>query len=676
MMVVLDKLEKIARHRLPVLALLTLALLLSHAHGAAAYYSTTASGGVQASVATITGPSGVTTVQSGTSITVSWNAATLSTGGAVQGYYVKRSDGATVCGIPTLVTTLSCTDSGVPAGTYSYTVTAVYLSWDGSAASGAVAVLTAPTLTATPPSSSNSASASFSFSGNGSSYQCKLDGGAYATCTSPTSYSGLADGSHTFKVYAANGGSTGPVTTYTWLVDTTPPTQTLALASGAVGAYLNGSTLYYKGNAAGSFKLTDTVTDSGSGPASASFPALATAGWTHGAETVTTPSGGPYTSSSFTWTANPSNPATYSATGADAAGNTTSSSLNFVIDTTAPVSGALTVNGTAATAGGSSSSATNSTSFAINARTDYSDSGSGLKSSVLTVQSESLSGSSCGAPGSGGPFTSPTTITGTTQPSGIQAGFCYLYTLTGTDNVGNTATLSTTVVDNALSFKVTTQPSSLTAGVATASNAVVLTAIKNGATDTTYAGSALTWGGANNSPDATAPTLPVSPTWTGGQATFGITLVKAETETLTVTDGTRSATFTPITVSAGSASKLAWTNVSTTSPAGIPSPCFYACSYASGFGNSKTWTASVSVTDSVGNTVSNLGTGHSVVVTLGVGAKGSTNPASPATLPIASSGPAQSTSQLTYTSAASVTFTDTLTATAAGYANASASFKR
>jgi hypothetical protein len=61
------------------------------------------------------------------------------------------------------------------------------------------------------------------------------------------------------------------------------------------------------------------------------------------------------------------------------------------------------------------------------------------------VQSETLTGTTCGAPGSGGPFTSPTTITGTTQPSGITWGYCYLYTLTGTDNVGNTVSISTTV---------------------------------------------------------------------------------------------------------------------------------------------------------------------------------------------------------------------------------------
>jgi hypothetical protein len=651
-------------------------VILGHAGGALAYFSATGAGTAPATVATITGPSGVTVVQSGTSITISWSAATLSTGAAVQGYTVKRSDEVTVCGSPTLVTSLSCTDTSVPTGTYTYSVTAVYQSWDSAASSGSFTVLTAPTITSSPPAASNSSTASFSFTGgNGSSYKCQLDGGPYATCTSPAAYSGLAEGSHTFKLYAAQGSSTGPVTTYSWSVDTTPPSQSLALAGGPSGAYLTGSILYYKGNAAGSFKLVDTVSDSGSGPASASFPTIPTAGWSHAAETVSTPSGGPYTSSTFSWSAGAASPGSYTVTGADAAGNTASSSLTLVNDSTVPTGGAVTVNGTAATSGaGSTSQATNSTSFTISNRTDYTDSGSGLKSSILTVQSETLSGSTCGSPGSGGPFTSSTTISGTTQPSGILAGYCYVYTLTGTDDVGNVAQVSTTVIDNALSFKVTTQPTSVTAGVATASNAVVVTAIKNSTTDTSYTGSVLTWSGSSNSPSGTAPTLPTNPTWTSGQATFGITLVKAESETLSVTDGTRSATFSPITVNPGSASRVAWASPS--SPAGLPSPCLFTCAYSSGFGFNQTWNAYVSITDSVGNVVSNLGAGHTVVVTLGGGAKGSTTPASPATFTIPTSGSAQSATQLQYKSPASGSYTDTLTATSVGYSGATASFSK
>ncbi len=147
------------------------------------------------------------------------------------------------------------------------------------------------------------------------------------------------------------------------------------------------------------------------------------------------------------------------------AGNTSTGATitSFVNDTVAPTGGAVTVNGVAATAAGSSSSSS-STTFTIGSRTDYTDASSGLASSVLTVQSASLSGGTCGAAGSGGPFTNPTTITGTTQPSGIVAGACYIYTLAGTDHVGNTASVSTTVKVVLNPTVTATTPTSLATG--------------------------------------------------------------------------------------------------------------------------------------------------------------------------------------------------------------------
>src|SRR5207245_11341285 len=75
--------------------------------------------------------------------------------------------------------------------------------------------------------SQTSASFSFTSSKTGSTFQCKLDGGANTTCTSPTSYTGLAAGSHTFTVTATDpAGNTGTASS-TWTIDTSAPTATI-----------------------------------------------------------------------------------------------------------------------------------------------------------------------------------------------------------------------------------------------------------------------------------------------------------------------------------------------------------------------------------------------------------------------------------------------------------------
>src|SRR5207253_2556997 len=73
--------------------------------------------------------------------------------------------------------------------------------------------------------------ASFSFSADkaGSSFQCKLDAGSYAACTSPQSYAGpLAAGSHTFTVQATDPAGNNGTASYTWTVDVTAPNVTIS----------------------------------------------------------------------------------------------------------------------------------------------------------------------------------------------------------------------------------------------------------------------------------------------------------------------------------------------------------------------------------------------------------------------------------------------------------------
>jgi hypothetical protein len=161
-------------------ALITTLVVLGVAAGALAYFIGTGTATASASVGAINPPTNLTTQQTGTNVTIDWDAATLSSGGAVQGYLVTRSDGATICGSPTLDTNDSCTDTDVPAGSYTYTVTAVFGGFSAAAASSSLTILTTPTITAAPSDPSANAAPSFDFNGGGGSgYACQLDDGAF-----------------------------------------------------------------------------------------------------------------------------------------------------------------------------------------------------------------------------------------------------------------------------------------------------------------------------------------------------------------------------------------------------------------------------------------------------------------------------------------------------------------
>jgi hypothetical protein len=101
----------------------------------------------------------------------------------------------------------------------------------GAAASRAFTVDTAApqtTISSAPPATTTSTSASFGFSSNdsGAIFECSLDGAAFAACTSPRAYSGLAVGTHQFSVRArdAAGNLDATPATYSWTI-TAPPQQ-------------------------------------------------------------------------------------------------------------------------------------------------------------------------------------------------------------------------------------------------------------------------------------------------------------------------------------------------------------------------------------------------------------------------------------------------------------------
>jgi hypothetical protein len=80
---------------------------------------------------------------------------------------------------------------------------------------------------ATPAADTSSTSATFDLISNegGSTFECRLDGGSFATCTTPQNYTGLGDGAHVFDVRAsdpAGNVDTSPAS-YSWTIDNVAP---------------------------------------------------------------------------------------------------------------------------------------------------------------------------------------------------------------------------------------------------------------------------------------------------------------------------------------------------------------------------------------------------------------------------------------------------------------------
>jgi hypothetical protein len=99
---------------------------------------------------------------------------------------------------------------------------------------------TAPETSITSGPSDRSRGTSFAFSSSepGTTFDCRLDGGAWSSCTSPEDYPALRQGSHTFEVAATDqAGNRDPTpATRSWEADTVAPTVTaISPLSGATG---------------------------------------------------------------------------------------------------------------------------------------------------------------------------------------------------------------------------------------------------------------------------------------------------------------------------------------------------------------------------------------------------------------------------------------------------------
>ncbi|MGH3033191.1 MAG: Ig-like domain-containing protein [Gaiellaceae bacterium] len=214
--------------------------------------------------------------------------------------------------------------SGLAAGTHTFEVratdpagntdpTPAFFSWTIDTSAPDTIIASGPA----DPTNQTSGSFSLSSSEAGSSFECALDGAPFATCTSPESYTGLAEGTHTFQARATDpAGNTDPsAANHTWTVDLTPP------APPTIDSPAEGST-----------SATGTIALSGTAEPGSTVEVF------EGATSTGSTTAGPDGAWSSTLSSVPDGSHSYTATARDAAGNTSllSSARTVIVDTSAP----------------------------------------------------------------------------------------------------------------------------------------------------------------------------------------------------------------------------------------------------------------------------------------------------------------------------------------------------
>jgi hypothetical protein len=325
---------------------------------AQAAWSGTGSGTGQA-VAAALGAGGTPTVSvTGRSVTVSWSA-TILQGQSADDYTVKRYDSSGTAqtvgsGCAGTITTLSCTESSVSAGSWTYTVTPSLHSWSGSESprsasatvqSPALGVTSATTLTSLPATVTASVSGfapsqTVTFrldSATGTTLTSTLsptsvpaNGAATATITMPA---GTAQGAHT--IYAVGSGGDSATASLTVTRPTVTGAAIARSAGGVSGAIKQGGAYYVYANVTGSGtppaglgSLTANVSTVTTGQTTA---ALSSGSWTVGGQTYD------YRSAQLTAKSTlAAGTDTFTITMTDTAGTATTTSYSVTVDNTAP----------------------------------------------------------------------------------------------------------------------------------------------------------------------------------------------------------------------------------------------------------------------------------------------------------------------------------------------------
>jgi hypothetical protein len=605
------------------------ATFVALAGSAFAFFSADGTGNAVAAVTNLAAPSiSASTPASGGAVSLTWSAVTPPGQGTVS-YYVKRDGGAPAGNCPgqsspTAVT--SCIDGAVPIGEHTYEVTAVWRTWQATSA-GKTAKITVGSVVAF----TVAASATSIAAGGSSNLTITAKDEKGNTVTTYT-------GSHSLTFSGANAapGGTKPTVSNSSGTATSFGTATaLNFNNGVavVSTTKNGVLRLYQSGTANVVATEGSITTPS--PAAISVSAAAAAKFALAAASATPTAGAV---DELTITAQ------------DTYGNTATSHNGLH---------SLVFSGAAAAPAGTTPTVSDSTGADI-------------------------------------PFGTATQIdfsSGVARASEADGGGMKLYksgatSVKATEGALLTPTAVTVTVAPATAVKLVLTASTATPVAATAFNLTTTAQDTYGNTATGYAGAkSITFAGATASPSGAQPTVVNSAgtavnfgtatalTFTAGVAAVASAkngyakLSKAGAVAITAGDGTISSSAPlALTVSPGSGTRLALTGL-TAGTGAIGSPCLFTCTVTA-LGNAGTVKARAAVTDSVGNTVSNLAA-RTVNVTV---TSGGTIAGAPLTT--AATGPAVSTGEFTYTAPAGGSFTHTITAASTGLTSATATVSK
>lgn len=251
---------------------------------------------------------------------------------ATFGFHASEAVTSFECEIDGVVAYATCTSPWsqlVPGGSLTAHIRATDLagnvgtiaySWTVNQTGATVAITSGPTTAM--PSNSSAVSFAFTTAGTPTAIECSLDNAAFAACSSPAAYTGLADGDHAFVVRVKDGAGNTNAATRNFTVDTVAPTIAFTSTPPALTSDRTPTFAF-------------TVTGAASGQVRCGIDGTV----------------GPQCSDSITWTPLADGAHAFTVTAYDAANNMAQATFNFTVDTVGP-----TLNVTATPANPSSTS--------------------------------------------------------------------------------------------------------------------------------------------------------------------------------------------------------------------------------------------------------------------------------------------------------------------------------